>query len=157
MDVEKMEAHFLIPRISIKRVKCYISDKMLNLGSLQWFRWQPGWDILVALVTMLYMVPSYYYMANNLHPLAIYNFLFASLFILVLIPAYYVLMVRREPLVQLGLTKRYWLSSLFISLLFVLRLIPRMFELLSTVPSELVLPTVIFNCLCLWEPFARAR
>jgi len=99
------------------------------------------------------MIPSYYLMANNLHPLAIYNFLFASLFVLVLLPAYYVLKVRRKPLDQLGLTKRHWLPSLLISIVFILRLFPRMSGLLSTVPPELVLPTVIFNGLCLWEPF----
>jgi protein-S-isoprenylcysteine O-methyltransferase Ste14 len=137
----------------MEKVNGRIGEMILNLRSLQWFRWQPDWDISVALVTLLYMIPSYYLMANNLHPLAIYNFLLASLFVFVLLPAYYVLKVRREPLDQLGLTKRHWLPSLLISLVFVLRLIPRMFGLLSTVPSELVLPTVIFNGLCLWEPF----
>ena len=143
----------MFPRNSMEKVKVRIGEMMLNLRFLPWFRWQPDWDISVALVTMLYMMPSYYLMANNIHPLAIYNFLFASLFVFVLLPAYYVLKVRRESLEQLGLTKRHWLPSLLISLVFVWRIIPRMFGLLSTVPSELVLPTVIFNGLCLWEPF----
>ena len=130
-----------------------IRMKLLNLISLPWFRWQPNWDIVVALVTMLYMIPSYYYMANNLHPYAIYNFFFASTFVLVLLPAYYVLKVRREPLDQLGITKQHWVLSLSISLVFLLRLIPRMLGFLSNVPTDLVLPTIIFNGLCLWEPF----
>jgi hypothetical protein len=148
-----MEGRLMIPRNSMENVNSWIGEMMHNLLSLSWFRWQPDLDILVVLVTMLYMIPSYYLMANNLHPLAIYNFLFASLFALVLLPAFYVLRVRREPLDQLGLTKRHWLLSLVISLIFALRLYPRMFGLLFTVPSELVLPTVIFNGLCLWEPF----
>ena len=128
-------------------------EAMLSLRSLPWVRWEPGWDTVSALATMLYMIPSYYLMANDLHPLAIYNFLFASLFALVLLPAYYVLRVRGEPLEQLGITRRHLLLSLLISAVFGLRLMPRMLGLLSTVPPELVLPTVLFNGLCLWEPF----
>lgn len=130
-----------------------IRELILNLRSLPWVRWEPDWDTLFALATMFYMIPSYYLMANNRHQLAGYNFLFTSLFVLVLLPAYYVLKVRGESLEQLGFSKQQWLPSLLISLVIVLRLIPRIFGLLSTVPPELVLPTVIFNGLCLWEPF----
>ena len=130
-----------------------IRTTLLSMASLPWLRWQPNRDIAVALVTMLYMIPSYYYMANDLHPLAIYNFLFASTFVLVLIPAYYVLRIRGESLNQIGLTRRNLLPSLLISLVFVLRLSPKLHMLLSTVQPELVLPTLLFNCLCFWEPF----
>jgi protein-S-isoprenylcysteine O-methyltransferase Ste14 len=143
----------MIPLNPTGKVKGQIEKSILDLRSLPWFRWQPGWDTLVAPATMLYMIPSYYLMANSLHSLAIYNFLFASLFILVLLPAYYVLKVRGEPLEQLGLTKRHWLSSLLISLAIVWRFTPRLVDLLSSIPQELVLPTVLFNGLCLWEPF----
>ena len=143
----------MIPRDSMQNLNVCIKEVMNNFRSLQWFRWQPDWDILAALSTMLHMIPSYYLMANNIHPLAIYNFLFANLFAHVLLPTYYVLKVRRESLEQLGLTKRHWLPSLFIGMVFAFRLFPRMFSLLSTIPPDLVLPTIIFNGLCLWEPF----
>jgi protein-S-isoprenylcysteine O-methyltransferase Ste14 len=64
-----------------------------------------------------------------------------------------VLKVRGESLEQLGLSKQRWLPSLLISLVLVVRLIPRIFELLKIIPPDLVLPTIIFNGLCLWEPF----
>jgi len=130
-----------------------IRELILNFRSLTWVRWEPGWDTLFALATMLYMIPSYYLMANNLHQLAVYNFLFASLFVLVLLPAFYVLKVRGESLEQLGITKQHWLPSLLISLAFVLWFTPRLLGLLSSIPKELILPTAIFNGLCLWEPF----
>jgi len=135
------------------KVNEMMRELIFNLRSLPWIRWEPGLDTILAFTTMLYMIPSYNFMANNRHPLAIYNFLFASLLVLVLLPAYYVLKVRGEPLEELGFTKRHWLPSLLISLVIVSRLIPRTLGLLSTVPPELVLPTVIFNGLCFWEPF----
>ena len=135
------------------KVNEMMRELIFNLRSLPWIRWEPGLDTILAFTTMLYMIPSYNFMANNRHPLAIYNFLFASLLVLVLLPAYYVLKVRGEPLEELGFTKRHWLPSLLISLVIVSRLIPKTLGLLSTVPPELVLPTVIFNGLCFWEPF----
>jgi protein-S-isoprenylcysteine O-methyltransferase Ste14 len=138
---------------SIQRANNHISEAILNLGSLSWFHWKPGWDVLIALLTISYMIPSYYLMANDLHPLAIYNFLFVSLFVLVLFPAYYVLNIRRESLDMIGLTKRHWLLSLLISFALVLWLSPRLFGILSLIPAGLILPTTVFNGLCFWEPF----
>ena len=130
-----------------------MGDAILSLRALPYFRWEPGRDTLLTLATMIYMVPSYYLMANDRHQLAGHNFLFASLFVLVLLPAYHVLRARGESLEELGLTKRRWLPSLLISLALVSRLVPRVSGLLSAVPSGLVLPTVIYNGLCFWEPF----
>ncbi len=152
VPVEEIEGGLMITSTQDK-VNGRIRETVLKFRSIPWVRWQPGWDTLFALATMFYMVPSYYLMANNWHQLAGYNFLFASLFVLVLLPAYYILKVRGESLEQLGFTKQQWLPSLLISLAFVLRFTPRLLGLLSSIPNELILPTVIFNGLCLWEPF----
>ena len=130
-----------------------VREMVLNLRSLPWVRWDPGLDTLHALATTLYMIPSYYFMANNRHQLAGYNFLLTSLLILVLLPAYNVVKVLGEPLENIGLTKKRWLPSLLISLLIVSKMYPRFAGVLSNVPSELVAPTILFNCLCFWEPF----
>jgi protein-S-isoprenylcysteine O-methyltransferase Ste14 len=151
-SVEEKESRLMITS-SPEKVNEKMRKLIFDLKSLPWVQWEPGWDTILALVTMLYMIPSYYLMANNLHPLAIYNFLFASLFVLVLLPAYYVLKVRGESLGELGFTKRHWLTSMLISIVIVARLLPKTLRLLSTVPPELVLPTVVFNGLCFWEPF----
>jgi len=137
----------------IDKVNNVIREIMLTLRSLTLVCWQPGWDTIIALSTILYMIPSYYLMANNLHQIGIFNFLFVELFVLVLLPAYYILKVRRESLNQIGITKQHWLSSLLISFVFFLSFIPRLVGLLSSIPRELILSTVIFNGLCLWEPF----
>lgn len=54
---------------------------------------------------------------------------------------------------QIGISRRRWFPSLLVSLIVVWRLIPRVLGVLSNIPAELVLPPVIFNSLCFWEPF----
>ena len=97
VPVAEMEGKQMITSLPDK-ANGRIRELILNLRSLTWVRWEPSWDTLFALATMLYMIPSYYLMANNLHQLAVYNFLFASLFVLVLLPAFHVLKVRGESL-----------------------------------------------------------
>ena len=130
-----------------------IGGVLRSLRSLSWVCWQPGWDTLVAVATVLYMIPSYYLSANLYHPLTSFNFMFTDLVINVLLPAYYVLKVCGESSEHLGLTKRRWLPSLLISAALATFFSLRMIGFLATVPQELVLSTVVFNGIILWEPF----
>jgi hypothetical protein len=123
------------------------------LRSLSWFHWQPGWDVPVAMATILYMIPSYYLITHSDGQVGNIQFLFTNLVVNVLFPAYYILKVRGETLEELGLTKQRWLPSLLISLVLALIFLPRMLMFLADIPEELRLSTIIFNGLILWEPF----
>ena len=128
--MEEAEVGLMINNL-LAKANFWISDLSLGLRSQAWVRWEPGWDTFFALATMLYMIPSYYLMANNLHKMAGYNFLFTSLFVLVLFPVYIVLYIRGEPLKQIGISRRRWFPSLLVSLIVVWRLIPRVPGVLS--------------------------
>lgn len=118
-------------------------------------RWQPGRDTLLALLTALLMVPVYYagtHFASG--PVA--GLLFAVLgngVFNVIFPAYYVLVVRREPLAELGITTRRLGLAVILSLIasfFMWKGLQR--ELLAH-PDAQLWPQLFFNGVILWEPF----
>ena len=81
-------------------------------------RWRPSGDTAVALLTAVLMVGFYY--ANtraaqgSVFSLVVFVILTNGV-LNVLFPAYYVLVVRREGLDQLGITKRWWWLALLLS------------------------------------------
>jgi protein-S-isoprenylcysteine O-methyltransferase Ste14 len=118
-----------------------------------WLRWNPGRDVYLAFVTLLYFVPSYYLGANLDSRFAFTNFLFATTVVLVIFPAYYVLKVMRKPLSEMGFTSRRLLPSLGLSALLIIRYSPKLRWALGVIPEANVLPHLIYCGLCLWEPF----
>lgn len=151
VPVEKVEGGLMFPSSTVGRVKG-VREYVNNLRSLPWICWQPGWDTLVAVFTIFYMIISYYLMSHS-YPLAVFHFIFVNIFVNVLLPAYYVLKVRGEPLDQLGLTRRRWTQSFLLSIILASISLPRMLKLLQTVPQQQGLSTVVFNGITLWEPF----
>ena len=81
-------------------------------------RWRPSGDTSVALLTAVLMVGLYY--ANTraaqgpVFSLVVFVILTNGV-LNVLFPAYYVLVVRREGLDQLGITRRWWGLALLLS------------------------------------------
>jgi membrane protease YdiL (CAAX protease family) len=119
-------------------------------------RWRPGGDTAVALLTAVLMVGLYYANIHAQSPVVSVVFVILGNGILnVLFPAYYVLIVRREGLNQLGITRRWWWLALLLSVVVSGLSWPRLQEVAAQQP-DLELPLfvfLLFNGLILWEPF----
>src|SRR5215216_2211602 len=93
-------------------------EKMHKLSSVVretfTLRWRPRGDTAVALLTAVLMVGLYYANTRAQSPVfSLVVFVILTNGILnVLFPAYYVLVVRKEGLNQLGITKRWWWLAL---------------------------------------------
>jgi len=124
-----------------------------RLSDQPWIRSNPSKDTVVALLTLLYFIPSYYLGTNSGSWLAVVNFILATTIVLVILPAYYILKILKEPLSEIGLTKKQLLPSLGISLLLILRYLPILKSALASIPNSNALPHLLYCGLCLWEPF----
>jgi membrane protease YdiL (CAAX protease family) len=72
----------------------------------------------------------------------------------VLFPAYYVLVVRREGLNQLGITRRWWWLALLLSVVVSVIFWPQLQQQVAAQqPNIDLLPLLLANGLILWEPF----
>jgi membrane protease YdiL (CAAX protease family) len=71
----------------------------------------------------------------------------------VLFPAYYVLVVRREGLAQLGITRRWWWLALLLSVAVSVLFWPQLQQVAAQQPNIDLLPLLLINGLILWEPF----
>jgi len=129
------------------------TDLYRRLSDQPWIRSNPSRDTGVALLTVLYFIPSYYLGTNSGSWLAVMNFILATTIVLVVIPAYYMLKVLKEPLSEIGITKKQLIPSLGISLLMILRYLPILRTSLASIPDANVLPHLLYCGLCLWEPF----
>src|SRR5918998_526249 len=119
-------------------------------------RWRPRGDTAVALLTAVLMVGLYYANTRAQSPV----FSLVVLVILtngvlnVLFPAYYVLVVRREGLNQLGITRRWWWLALLLSVVVSVLFWPQLQQVAAQQPNiDLLLPLLLANGLILWEPF----
>ena len=86
-----------------------------NIKTFLTFRWQPGQDTLVALVTAVLMIPIYYagaHIADTTLNTLVFGLL-GNVVLSVLFPVYYLLRLRGEQLDELGITtRRWWLAAL---------------------------------------------
>src|SRR5829696_6458349 len=80
-------------------------------------RWRPRGDTAVALLTAVLMVGLYYANTRAQSPVfSLVVFVVLTNGILnVLFPAYYMLVIRKEGLNQLGITRRWWWLALLLS------------------------------------------
>ena len=118
-------------------------------------RWQPGADTAVALLTAVLMVGLYYANAhaqNAVFSLIVFVILTNGI-LNVLFPAYYVLVVRKEGLNQLGITRRLWWLALLLSVASLLISWSRLQQVVVQHPDADLVPLLLFNGLILWEPF----
>lgn len=119
-------------------------------------RWRPRADTAVALLTALLMVGLYY--ANTLATqspvFSLVVFVILTNGVLnVLFPAYYMLVVRREGLKQLGITRRWWWLALLLSVLISVLFWPQPQQVAAQQQDIDLLPLLLANGLILWEPF----
>ncbi len=118
-------------------------------------RWRPRSDTAVALLTAVLMVGLYYANTHAQSPvfsLVVFVILTNGL-LNVLFPAYYVLVVRREGLNQLGITRRWWWLALLLSVVVSVLGWPRLQEVAAQHPDADLPLLLLFNGLILWEPF----
>jgi hypothetical protein len=72
----------------------------------------------------------------------------------VILPAFYVLVIRGEPLTNLGITKRRWGLALALSAFFAAGSLPRLLDVAAAADPEVDLAAhLLGNGLVLWEPF----
>jgi hypothetical protein len=71
----------------------------------------------------------------------------------VLFPAYYLLVVRREGLDRLGITRRWWWLALLLSVVISALFWPQLQRVVAQQPDTDLLPLLLANGLILWEPF----
>ena len=119
-------------------------------------RWRPRGDTAVALLTVVLMVGLYYANTRAQGPVfSLVVFVILTNGVLnVLFPAYYVLVVRREGLNQLGITRRWWWLALLLSVVVSVLFWPQLQQVAAQQPNiDLLLPLLLANGLILWEPF----
>ncbi len=125
-----------------------------NIKTLLTFRWQPGQDTLVALVTAVLMIPIYYagaHIADTTLNTLIFGLL-GNVVLSVLFPVYYLLRLRGEQLDELGITtRRWWLAALLSLALSAISWFGLVRIPLQSGAS--LLPQILVNGLMLWEPF----
>lgn len=125
------------------------------IKSLFTFRWSPGRDTVIALLTALLMIPVYFVGTHdqNGHAGLFIFVVFGNGILNVLFPAYYLLILRKERPDELGITThRLWLAVLLSIVCSVLMWKGLQREIASHPDVEL-LPQLIFNGIILWEPF----
>lgn len=118
-------------------------------------RFEPGVDTALACATLVAFSFIYYFGTHTGSALA--SFLVFTVLgtgiLCVILPAFYMLVVRREPLESLGLTRRRWWLALVISLVFAAGSLPAVFEAAEQTPGAELAPHLLANGLILWEPF----
>jgi len=125
------------------------------LGTITDFRFDPGWDTAVALGTLLVFWPIYYIGWNVETTSAfVFSTVVGTMFIAVLLPVYYVIVLRTEPLSNLGFTAEGWQRAVVVSVLFVLVTAPSFW--FEGYTEQFAIPDLtvhlVTNGLLLWEP-----
>src|ERR687890_1585909 len=115
-------------------------------------RWRPGGDTAVALLTAFLMVGLYYANTRAQNPVfSLVVFVILTNGVLnVLFPAYYVLVVRREGLNQLGITRRWWWLALLLSVVVSVLSWPQLQQVAAQHPDIDLLLLLLANGLILW-------
>lgn len=123
------------------------------LRDIRWFSWKPTKDTVVAVLTELLMIGAFFTL-NHLPSGNIIDIVYESIMFLliVLFPVWWIVWYRRQPLSELGLTKKYWLPSAVVSIAIFLFFVFGLWKSYSG--SGYDLPVILaFSLVGLWEPF----
>ena len=117
-------------------------------------RFRPGADTALALATAVAFWFVYYLGARTPSPLAFLLFTVLGTGLLcVILPAYYMLVIRKEPLANLGITKRRWVLALALSAFFAAGSLPQLLAVAANEPDVDLTAHLLGNGLVFWEPF----
>lgn len=119
-------------------------------------RFRPRADTALALATAVAFCFVYYIGAHSQS--ALLSFVLFTVFgtglLCVILPTFYVLIIRGEPLANLGITKRRWGVALALSGFFAAGSLPGLLDTAAATDAEVDLPAhLLVNALVLWEPF----
>ena len=119
----------------------------------KWIRWTPTSDTAIAFITLLLMILAYYatthWLTSQIAVILVFGIL-TNLVLNVLLPIWWVAYHRRQPLSELGITTKRWLSSLLIGIGLAGF---SSFRLWQMAAGTNVLPHLLCNAACFWEPF----
>lgn len=123
-----------------------------KLKQAEWVKWAPNSDVVVALLTLVWLTAAFYTMNRTMSLVFIlFGFmLLTNLIVNVVLPTYWVVGYRKQPLSELGITTRYWLPSLILSLLIAVLRWPSLGPLLK---GRDWVPHVLTAMLTFWNPF----
>lgn len=119
----------------------------------RWFTWSPNRDTFVALLTEIAMIALYWinthFLSSGWDGILVLG-IFTNLGLNVLFPVWWIAIHRKQPLSELGITKRRWVVSLLIGVALAAFGSVRLRQMVTGV---VWLPHVVFNAVILWEPF----
>ena len=120
---------------------------------IKWVRWAPNSDTAVASASLLLMILAYYaathWLISQVAAILVFGIL-TNLILNVLLPVWWIAYHRRQPLSELGITTKRWLSSLLIGIGLAGLLAIRLWQVAAGIDW---LPHLLFNVTCFWEPF----
>lgn len=129
----------------------YIKERM---SGTRLFKWEPNVDLLVAIITLLLMWVSYYggvhWYGSNLAASLIIFIVATNILLNVVFPVWWVVIRKKQPLSELGITKKFLLLSISISILLALW---RGVNLPELIQGADWVPILIFGAFNLFEPF----
>ena len=118
-----------------------------------WFAWSPNSGTLVALLTEIAMIATYWATTHLLSGgwggVLVFGVL-TNLGLNVLFPVWWIAHHRKQPLSELGITTRRWLPSLLAGAALAVCSSSRLRQM--EIGTDW-LPHVLFNAVILWEPF----
>lgn len=118
-------------------------------------RFRPGADTALALATAVAFGVVYYssaHIESDLLSFLLFTVLGTGL-LCVILPAYYMLVIRKEPLASLGITKRRWVLALALSAFFAAGSLPQLLTVAADQPEVDLTAHLLGNGLVFWEPF----
>ena len=116
---------------------------------------RPGTDTALALATAVAFF-FVYFIGARIESSVLSFLLFTVVgtgLICVIVPAYYMLVIRDEPLANLGITKRRWGLALGLSAFFAAGSLPQLFAVAADEPEVDLAAHLLGNGLVFWEPF----
>ena len=137
------------------------SERRLEIGVRQGaakifeVRFRPGADTALALATAVAFGVVYYTSArieSDLLSFLLFTVIGTGL-LCVILPAYYMLVIRKEPLASLGITKRRWVLALALSAFFAAGSLPQLLTVAADQPEVDLTAHLLGNGLVFWEPF----
>ncbi|GGH76929.1 membrane protease YdiL (CAAX protease family) [Pullulanibacillus pueri] len=123
-----------------------------KLRSIFYIRVSPSIDLLLAFLSELLVMGTYYFTTHTQNPFLqlIMSKIVLSVLFTILLPVLYMVGYKKQPLASLGIKKHLWLIALIISVIFSFIVIQLFGHGIKFTLS--IFPMVIINGLNLWEP-----
>jgi hypothetical protein len=115
-----------------------------------WFRWEPGRDTGVAILSALVMIPLYYLSVHTTGWAGTAVTFVQMVLLGVVFPVWWLVWHRKQSLADLGITRAHAPLSLAAGIVLAILF---SHPLLARVSGEAVIPHLLVNACMFWEPF----